>query len=284
MPLLRKRLERPDETRTFPNGHLEVYSLGDTIVGRQTFEPGFRWSTDIKPTAGTEWCEVFHQGLVMSGRLRVEMSDGPELELGPGDWFEVPPGHDAWVVGDEPWVSVDFAGRRNFAQSDATRGRHVVSTVLFTDIVDSTRTASRLGDVAWRTLVAEHNNRVRREIERFRGREVKTTGDGLLVLFDSAAAGIRAGLGMAAAMAELGLEIRVGLHSGEVELAASDVRGIAVHAAARVMSAAGAGEVLLSRTTRDLATGSGLAFVSRGTPELKGISEPLELFAVVPGG
>lgn len=284
MPLLRKRLERPDETRSFPNGHLEIYELGDTIVGRQTFEPGFRWSIDLRPLAGTEWCEVFHQGLVLSGRLRVAMSDGPELELGPGDWFEVPPGHDAWVIGDEPWISVDFAGRRNFARSGAALGRHVVSTVLFTDIVDSTRTASRLGDVAWRSLVAEHNNRVRREIERFRGREVKTTGDGLLVLFDSAAAGIRAGLGMAAAMAELGLEIRVGLHSGEVELTASDVRGIAVHAAARVMSAAGAGEVLVSRTTRDLATGSGLTFESRGTPELKGLSEPLELFAVASEG
>jgi class 3 adenylate cyclase len=280
VPLLRKNLSRPDDVRTFPGGHTEIFNLGDTVVGRQTFEAGWRWSTDVQPVVGTAWCEVFHQGVVISGRLRVAMSDGPELELGPGDLFEVPPGHDAWVLGDEAFVSVDFAGRRYFAAAESSGGNQTVATVLFTDIVDSTQTAARLGDAAWRGLIAEHNVRARRQIDKFRGREIKTTGDGLLVVFDSPAAGVRAGAGIVEAVVGMGLELRVGLHSGEVELTASDVRGIAVHTAARVMAAAGPGEVLVSRMTRDLAVGSGLTFEPRGPHSLKGLAEPVELYAL----
>lgn len=280
MPLLRKNLSRPDEVRAFPKGHTEIFNLGDLVVGRQVFEVGWRWSADTQPVVGTPWCEVFHQGVVISGRLRVAMSDGPELELGPGDLFEVPPGHDAWVIGDEAFVSVDFAGRRYFAAGTSRGGNQTVATVLFTDIVDSTQTAARLGDAAWRDLIAEHNVRARRQIDKFRGREIKTTGDGLLVVFDSPAAGVRAGAGIVEAVAGLDVELRVGLHSGEVELTASDVRGIAVHTAARVMSAAGAGEVLVSRMTRDLAVGSGLEFDSRGAHSLKGLADPVELYAL----
>jgi class 3 adenylate cyclase len=275
-------LSQPDEVRTFPKGHTELFNLGDLVVGRQIFEAGWRWSTDTKPVVGTAWCEVFHQGLVISGRLRVAMSDGPEMELGPGDLFEVPPGHDAWVLGDEAFVSVDFAGRRYFAaEASSSGGNQIVATVLFTDVVDSTQTAARLGDAAWRNLIADHNVRARREIDKFRGREIKTTGDGLLVVFESPAAGVRAGAGIVEAVAGLGIELRVGLHSGEVELTASDVRGIAVHTAARVMSTAGAGEVLVSRMTRDLAVGSGLEFESRGAHALKGLAEPMELYVLV---
>lgn len=85
MPLLRKNLNRPDEVRTFPRSRTELFDLGDSVVGRQVFEPGWRWSVDTQPVVGTAWCEVFHQGVVISGRLRVAMSDGPELELGPGE-------------------------------------------------------------------------------------------------------------------------------------------------------------------------------------------------------
>jgi class 3 adenylate cyclase len=280
VPLIRKNLNRPDEVRKFQRSQTELFDLGDTVVGRQVFEPGWRWSTDTQPVVGTEWCEVFHQGVAISGRLHVAMSDGPELELGPGDLFEVPSGHDAWVIGDEAFVSVNFTGHRHFAETDASGGRHAVATILFTDIVDSTKTAARLGDAAWRGMIAEHNVSARREIEKYRGREIKTTGDGLLVIFDSPAAGVRAGAAMIEAVAGLGLQLRAGLHSGEIELTASDVRGIAVHTAARVMAAAGPGEVLASRTTRDLAVGSGLEFDPRGAHSLKGLAEPVELYAL----
>jgi class 3 adenylate cyclase len=280
VPLLRKNLSRPDEVREFPRSRTELFDLGDSVVGRQVFEPGWRWSVDTQPVVGTAWCEVFHQGVVISGRLRVAMSDGPELELGPGDLFEVPSGHDAWVIGDEAFVSVDFAGRRHFAEAEVSGGRHAVATVLFTDLVDSTQTAERLGDAAWRGVIAEHNVAARRAIEKYRGREIKTTGDGLLVIFDSPAAGVRAGAAIIEAVAGLGLELRAGLHSGEIELTASDVRGIAVHTAARIMSAAGPGEVLVSRTTRDLTVGTGLEFDPRGAHSLKGLAEPMDLYAL----
>src|SRR5512135_1567824 len=132
----------------------------------------------------------------------------------------------------------------------------------------------------WGGVIAEHNLTARHEIEKYRGREIKTTGDGLLVIFDSPAAGVRAAAAIIEAVAHLGLRIRAGLHSGEIELTPSDVRGIAVHTASRVMSVAGPGEVLVSRTTRDLAVGSGLEFESRGTHILKGLAEPMELFAL----
>ncbi|HLI59957.1 MAG TPA: cupin domain-containing protein [Solirubrobacteraceae bacterium] len=106
-----KSLDRPDESRTpSSRGRIEVVVLGETTVGRATFEPGWRWSVDVKPAAGTELCEVRHTGYVVSGREGVRMSDGTEFELGPGDAFVIDPGHDAWVIGDEPCVTLDFSG------------------------------------------------------------------------------------------------------------------------------------------------------------------------------
>jgi class 3 adenylate cyclase len=281
VPFLRKNLGRPDEIRTFPNGQLQVFNLGDTVIGRSVYEPGWRWADDVKPLIGTEWCEVHHQGLVISGRIRVQSSDGPELELGPGDLFDVPAGHDAWVVGDEPWISLDFAGRRNFAVGSGAGRPGVLASILFTDIVNSTPVAARLGNAGWRDLIAEHNQRARAEIDRFRGREVSTTGDGFLVVFDSPASALRCAAGIIAAAGSLGIQLRAGVHSGEVEMTGADVRGIVVHTAARVMSAAAPDEVLASRIAHDLAAGSGLRFESRGPHALKGLDEPTELFALV---
>jgi hypothetical protein len=106
----------PDETRKFPNGWLEVVGIGGGTVGRLTLQPGWRWSTDVKPTAGTEWCEAPHFQYHLAGRLGIHMSDGTELEAGPGDVTFLPAGHDAWVVGDEPVVVVDWHGATNYAR------------------------------------------------------------------------------------------------------------------------------------------------------------------------
>jgi mannose-6-phosphate isomerase-like protein (cupin superfamily) len=106
--LQRKRFSDPDDVRSIPHGRIDVVELDDRLVGRMTYEPGWRWSTDIKPIAGTESCQFHHVGVTLSGRLRVQMPDGTELEVGPGDVFEFPPGHDAWVVGDEPVVAFEF--------------------------------------------------------------------------------------------------------------------------------------------------------------------------------
>jgi len=159
----------------------------------------------------------------------------------------------------------------------------VLATVMFTDIVDSTQRASAMGDRAWRDLLDAQNDVLRHELTRFRGHEIKTLGDGMLATFDGPARAIRCALAMTEAVRPLGIEVRVGLHTGEVELVGDDdVAGIAVHIAARVGAKAGAGEVLVSGTVKDLVAGSGIGFADRGEHELKGIPDVWRLFAVEP--
>ena len=158
----------------------------------------------------------------------------------------------------------------------------VIRTILFTDIVGSTMQAERLGDRSWRLLLDRHDEMVRDQLRRFRGREIKTTGDGMLATFESPTGGMRCARAIVAAAEQVGLEIRAGLHTGEVELRGDDVSGIAVHIAQRVSSLAGAGEVLVSRTVADLVTGSTLEFEDRGPHELKGVAGTWQLFRVQP--
>jgi pimeloyl-ACP methyl ester carboxylesterase len=155
----------------------------------------------------------------------------------------------------------------------------VLATVMFTDIVGSTERAAQIGDARWRALLAAHQEAVRRELVRFRGREVKMLGDGCLATFDGPARAIRCGEAIVRATRDSGLEVRVGLHCGEVELIGDDIGGIAVHIAARIGALAAAGEVLVSSTVKDLVAGSGIPFVERGTHRLKGIADEWALFA-----
>ena len=158
----------------------------------------------------------------------------------------------------------------------------MLATVLFTDMVDSTRLATELGDRRWYRTLDQHNQVVRKHLARFRGREVKTTGDGFLATFDGPARAIRAAGAIRAELAEHGLQVRVGLHTGEVELVGDDIGGIAVHIAARVIGQAGAGEILCSRTVKDLVAGAGFAFDDRGRRQLKGVADRWQLYAVQP--
>jgi class 3 adenylate cyclase len=156
----------------------------------------------------------------------------------------------------------------------------VLATILFTDIVGSTERAASLGDRAWSELVGRHHAAIRRELERFRGREVDTAGDGFLAVFDGPARAVRCAVAARQAVGQLGLEIRAGVHTGEVELAGTGIRGLAVHVGARIAGSAQAGEVLVSRTVKDLVSGSGIVFLDRGEHALKGVPEPWQLFAV----
>lgn len=156
----------------------------------------------------------------------------------------------------------------------------VLATVLFTDIVDSTKRAVELGDERWKELLGRHDAQVRRQLERFHGREVNTTGDGFLARFDGPARAIRCAIAIRDVLRSLGLEMRAGVHTGEVELRDDDISGIAVHVAARVAAAAEAGEVLVSRIVVDLVAGSGLGFADRGEHILKGVAGEWGLFAV----
>jgi class 3 adenylate cyclase len=147
----------------------------------------------------------------------------------------------------------------------------VLATVLFTDIVGSTERAAELGDARWKELLAEHHRIVRSELDRARGREVRLTGDGVFATFDGPARAVGCACAMRDAVRELGIEIRAGLHTGEIELADSGPEGIAVHIGARIAALAGPGEVLTSTTVRDLVVGSGIEFADRGTHVLKGV-------------
>jgi class 3 adenylate cyclase len=155
-------------------------------------------------------------------------------------------------------------------------------TVLFTDMVGSTETASRLGDRRWRLLLERHDELVREVLARFGGREIDTAGDGFLIGFDGPARAIRAAAAVRAGLAEHGIRVRAGLHTGEVELAGGKVRGIAVHVGARVAALADAGEILCSRTVRDLVAGSSFRFTDRGSHHLKGVPDEWRLYAVEP--
>jgi class 3 adenylate cyclase len=156
----------------------------------------------------------------------------------------------------------------------------VLATVLFTDVVDSTRIAAEIGDRRWRDLLEGHQALVRRELARFRGREVKTLGDGFLVIFDGPARAIRCACAVRDGVRPLGIEIRAGLHTGECDLTGDDVGGIAVHIGARVAASATPGEVLVSSTVKDLVAGSGLRFVDRGAHTLHGVPGEWRLFGV----
>jgi class 3 adenylate cyclase len=156
----------------------------------------------------------------------------------------------------------------------------VLATVLFTDIVGSTQLAAELGDHRWQELLEQHNTLVRRELGRFRGREINTAGDGFLATFDGPARAIACACSIRDAARRLGLQIRFGLHTGELELHGTDIRGIAVHTGARVAAMAGSGEVLASSTVKDLVAGSGLEFEDRGSHELKGVPGEWRLYAV----
>jgi class 3 adenylate cyclase len=154
----------------------------------------------------------------------------------------------------------------------------VLATVLFTDIVDSTKQAVALGDRRWRTLLEQHDTLIRQQIARFRGREVKTLGDGFLATFDGPARAVRCASAVASTVTSIGLQVRSGVHTGEVEVRGEDIRGVAVSIAARVAALAGGGQVLASRTVVDLVAGSDLRFQSIGPQDLKGLPEPMVVF------
>ncbi len=170
-----KSFDAPDDVRRFPKGIVNLVHVGSVTMGRGILEPGFRWSTSLRPIHGTPSCQIHHLQLMVQGRFHVEMDDGQTAEFGPGDVMNVPPGHDVWVVGDEPVVVVDVLGNIGALGVPGEHER-LVTTLLMSDIVDSTLTATRLGDAAWKQVLAEHNRLIRAQFDRFRGREVNTTG------------------------------------------------------------------------------------------------------------
>lgn len=275
-----KNLGDPDERITFPNFDEGIVDIGEVSVGYVVQQPGFRWSRDVQPAVGGEWCQARHVGVLISGRLGIELDDGAAFEIGPMDAYDVPPGHEGFVVGDEPAVAIEWTGLRSIAGPRSTGGR-VLATILLTDIVESTQAAQRLGDVRWNDQLKAHYLGVRNQLERYRGREVKATGDGVLATFDSPVAALQCAAAIRAEAGEHGIQIRAGVHVGEVEMTADDLHGVAVHQAARVMAMAGPGEILVSEVASALATAAGMRFEDRGAHELKGLAGEHRLHAYI---
>jgi class 3 adenylate cyclase len=199
----------------------------------------------------------------------------------PGARFlELPGGDDAPWAGDQDMVLDEveqfLTGKRHVPDVD-----RVLATVLFTDIVGSTEKAAALGDGRWGELLTLHHERVRTQLDGFRGVEIDTAGDGFFATFDGPARAVRCGQGIVEAVRDLGIEIRAGAHTGEIEIHGDDVRGIAVHIGARIGALAGPGDVLVSSTVKDLVAGSGLRFEDAGEHELRGIPDRWRLYRVL---
>jgi class 3 adenylate cyclase len=282
-----RSFQRPDEVVELPLLKARLVELGELTLAIEVVEPGWRWYEHVRPHVGGEWCQVHHVGVVLSGRIGIRFPDGTEQVYGPEDVFDVPPGHDGYTIGDEPCTQLSWAGNRPFFASFLIGSTsRVLATLLFTDLVDSTAVAARLGDLRWRELLSKHFQSARAELERYGGREVKTTGDGLLATFDGPGQGLRCAAAIRSLANRDGLHVRAGVHVGEVEVVGDDLRGVAVHEAQRIMAAAGPDEILVSDLTRALASASGLSFEDRGTHVLKGLEgeRRLAAYAAEDGG
>jgi class 3 adenylate cyclase len=231
-----------------------------------TYTFDFRW---VLPTIRVPALILHRAGnqyvLVGNGRYLADNIDGASYVELPGEDHFFHAGDVEAMLGP---VQEFLTGSRTLPEPE-----RVLATILFTDIVGATALAERLGDSAWHELLQRHHAVVRRELARFRGREIDTAGDGFLASFEGPAKGVRCAMAIRDALRPLGIEIRAGLHTGECESSGEKLTGIAVHIGARVAGLAEAGEVLVSRTVKDLVAGSGLAFVDLGVHELKGVSE-----------
>jgi pimeloyl-ACP methyl ester carboxylesterase len=231
---------------------------------------------DVLPTIGVPTLLIYR-----TDDADVQVDEGRYIaERIPGSRFVELPGidHLMWT-GDTDALLDEIEGFLTGVRRGPDPDR-VLATVLFTDVVGSTETANRVGDRAWRSLLDRHHQVIRRELERWRGREIDTAGDGFLATFDGPARGIRCAVAATEGVRDLGLEIRAGLHTGEVEIADDNVRGIAVHIGSRVSGLAGPGEVLVSRTVADLVAGSGIVLAERGEHDLKGVPGRWLVYAV----
>ena len=274
-----RRWDEPDEVVEFGGATEELITIGGLTVSRSSQPMGWRWREHFQPLVGGEWCQAHQVGVQLSGRQAILLEDGTEFELGPGELYDIPPGHDGWTVGEEPAVMIEWSGMRRWVGG---AGAHrVLATLLFTDIVDSTGTASRLGDAAWHELLSLHFHAARDIIERFGGRQVTTTGDGVLATFDAAASAVRCAAAVREAAHGQGVAIRAGVHVGEVELAGEDVRGVTVHEPARIMAAADTDEILVSHAVAILSRSGDIGFEDAGEHELKGVPNRWRLYRVV---
>jgi class 3 adenylate cyclase len=298
-PTLEERHEWIDSLEKGWGGDVELDSLAPSRANEESFK---KWFTtfgrlSVSPSAAVALAKmntyidirnVLHSIHVPTlvihrrGDRDVKVENGVYLAKNiPGAKYVELSGEDhAPMAGDTDAIANQveefLTGVRPTEHSD-----RVLSTILFTDIVDSTMKANELGDARWRNLLLAHNDLVRGEIAKFRGREVKTTGDGFVATFDGPGRAIRCACAISEAVRSLGISVRAGLHTGECELVGNDIAGVAVHIAARVSEMANGNEILVSNTVKDLVSGSGIKFEDRGTHPLKGVEGQWRLYSVI---
>jgi class 3 adenylate cyclase len=279
-------------------GVVDLDTLAPSSIGDERFREGWatylrrsaspgaalalaRMNTSIDVRAVLPAVHVPTLVLHRTGDLDVNVAEGRYIarHIDGAKFVELPGNDHLFYAGDTDTLIDEVEEFLTGVRHTAERER-MLATVLFTDIVKSTEIAADLGDRRWRDLLDRHNSFVRREISRFNGREIKTTGDGFLVTFDGPARAVRCALALCHGARALGIDLRAGLHTGECEIMGNDVGGVSVHIAARVVAEANPSEVLVSSTVRDLVIGSGLRFRSRGKGTLKGVPGEWELLAV----
>ena len=276
----RKVVDDPDERVDLPRLRSSIVAIGGMTVAIDVHEPGWHWAEHVRPVVGTPSCRVRHLGYLIAGRVRVQMDDGAAFEVGPGEVVDIAAGHDAWVVGDEAAEMLSWSGARTWIAPATTLTERVLATILFTDVVDSTGAAQRIGDRPWSDVIAAFEVAVGDAVARHGGRIIKTTGDGALATFDGAARGIRAAVTVRSTAIDHGLQVRSAVHTGEIDASADDVRGLAVHETSRLLALAGPGDVVVSATTRELARDAGIEFDDRGEHSLRGFEGPRRIWVV----
>ncbi len=265
-PRLREWYGKLERLAASPGTAAEMMLMNGQVDVRAVL-PTIKVPTLVMHRSGDKFIDIRH------GRYLAEHIPGARLVELPGD--------EAMAFGGSSADELDEIEEFLTGARHTSRSERILATVMFSDIVDSTRRAAELGDRRWRELLSSIELEVGRELSRFRGRAVKTMGDGFLATFDGPARAIRCATAIRdQARNQFGLEVRTGLHTGEVEVIGDDVGGIAVHIGARVGSSAQAGEVLVSRTVKDLVVGSGISFEDRGERELRGVPGTWQLFAV----
>jgi class 3 adenylate cyclase len=270
----------PDELIELETLRSAMVTMGGLTVSYDVHYPGWRWSTHVRPLVKTDWCRVRHLGVIVRGRLALLLEDGTQLEARPTSMVDIPPGHDAWVEGDEPVEMIAWTGVKDWLRPLDTLTERVLATLVFTDLVDSTATAARMGPGAWGELLATHLQQSRDIVARFRGRIVKTTGDGMLVTFDGAARAVRCAIALRDGATGMGLELRTAVLTGEVDVLEDDIRGIAIHEASRMLSLASADRIVVSSTTAGLIRDAGISLEDLGEHELRGIEGPRRIYAI----
>jgi class 3 adenylate cyclase len=264
-----RQFARVERQSANPSAAVAVLRMNSEIDARHVL-PAIRTPTLILHRVGDARCTID------AGRYLADHIPGGQLVELPGT-SHIPFAEAGMVARIADEIEEFLTGSRHEVEPD-----RVLATVLFTDIVDSTRRAAELGDRGWRTLLDRHDQAVREQFARFRGHEVKNLGDGFLATFDGPARAVRCAAAIGQSVQPLGIGLRSGLHTGEIELKRDDIAGIAVHIAARVADLAQPGESLVSSTVRDLVAGSGLRFADRGLHALRGLPEEVHLYTALP--